>query len=569
MRPLARSLVVACALLTACGGRAPRILGPDGKAYPVGPPFLDRIPADTPYIIASLNPMPAAYVDRELARAGRYERALAEIERVRRQRPELFRDLSPQLRFLLEVITELRGKLSRERILELGVGLDARFAIYGIGVMPVARLELRDAARFRATLERVIDRSGLRPARRRLGDVSYWSLPLQAVEIAAAITGRELVVAVVTPATRDLVLPMAFGRIRPDQSLADTAELQRLAAAHRFAPYTVGYVDLVGLARAIVGDSSEVSNRVAKALGLDRGGPACATEIPSLADAVPRLAFGMYEIDERAASLGVVLEMRKDVARAFEAIAGSVPGLDGESTRGARFSLGLGLDVGGLLALLSERLGAIVQTPYRCSHLAGVNRLAQSLLPSLAELATTPFATLRGVNVIVHDIAVTGGLPSSIQALAFLATDDPSAVLAALAGQLGASVPAVAPGAPPVEVAGLGSGLLGGVFVAATATAIGVSVGIARGGPLANILAAPARRDEPPVLYSRFDPRFLAELQADSPSHDAIAVASPELAEILRSIDREQYDDTESMTFSAVITELGLIGRADVTYRTR
>jgi hypothetical protein len=379
------------------------------------------------------------------------------------------------------------------------------------------------------------------------------------------------VVALVTEKTRDLVLPMAFGDRKSSQSLAATLALQRTAATHGFTADSIGYIDLVGFARAFVGDSSELANEISKRLGIVVSEKACITEIPGLADPVPRIAFGTYSMDERRASVGIVVEMRKDIARAFAGMRSSVPGLDPRSTRGAKMSFGVGIDVGALLPFLSEKLRAIVAKPYRCSHLTSLNEGADDAARSLSGLVGKPLSTIRGINVILHELKLVGGVPSSIKAIGFLGTDDPAQLLAIIRMYAGPSIPELKPGAAPVRVPipGLGAGMLGDVFIASAPTGLGVSIGYPDGGPLVTILgASPAK--EQPLLYSRIDPTFAGQMAAlQDDEYGEIAAMSPKLAKALRDIDRAQYSHMESMTFSAETTERGIVTRIDIGYRPR
>jgi DUF438 domain-containing protein len=65
------------------------------------------------------------------------------------------------------------------------------------------------------------------------------------------------------------------------------------------------------------------------------------------------------------------------------------------------------------------------------------------------------------------------------------------------------------------------------------------------------------------------DPSFLTEMQllTGSDEHWEVEQADPQLAEILRAIDRAEYAHMESMTLSAQVTERGIEARADIVYK--
>lgn len=565
MKRLAPIVLVALA----CGGPAKSAGGPEGK-HGADREFLGRVPSDTPYVIASLEPMPLEYLQRELfANADLYEKLISRLSALRDD--PAYATFGTQERLLFELFAELEGKLSVQGLASVGIDVRSRFVIYGLGLIPVVRYQLGDPDKFRGALKRILSRSKLTVPTDTHAGVEFWKIEEGDGVIVAGIVGRDFVATFAPRGAFDRVLPMVIGDRLPEQSLADTGDLNELAAEYKFSNYSVGYLDLVRLAETFVGAGSPVANRITEAMGIRMSHPACQKEIPALVAAVPRVVFGTYEIGDRNASGALVLEMRRDVAAAFEGMRSSVPGLsDGGVGQTARVSFGVGIDVAALLSFASETLEGLAKTRYQCPELSFASTYALQMKQSVDAIAASPFGTMRGANVILEELVMTEGRPSKVEAVAFLGSNEPMAMIGFAASQLGVKFPLIRAGDAPVRlpIPGFGAGILGDVFVAASDTALGVSIGTSSTGRLTELLAAvPAAN--PPLAFSRMDPSFIAEMQTvtGADEHFEVQQADPELAEILRAIDRAEYAHMESMTISAHITERGIEARADVVYK--
>ncbi|HEY0132463.1 MAG TPA: hypothetical protein VGB85_00250, partial [Nannocystis sp.] len=155
--------------------------------------LLQHVPADTPYAFISMGGggmrefMAKLYGPlAPLMKQAEGTLASADLQR------EL--GLSDEKYALLKaVLDEFKGKLSVEGMAELGIEVDARFAFYGIGMLPAMRWQLRDPAVLRATIERIQSKSGTRFPVSKLGEVEYWQITGDGYEGAVAIVGDQLV----------------------------------------------------------------------------------------------------------------------------------------------------------------------------------------------------------------------------------------------------------------------------------------------------------------------------------------------------------------------------------------
>jgi len=203
------------------------------------PPMFASIPADTPYVFAAFEPIPYSYwahVCDEMCPA---------LEKVLGQVGELVEQTGAvaEARIAKAVVSELRGNMSADGLRKLGFSTDPVFAIYGLGPMPVARIEIGDPKALAATIARVEGKAGAKWPTRTLGGQSYWVADAGNVRIAIAIVGKELVVTAGPPRAVERALPILFGQEKLAKTMADGAALKKLAADYGFASYGLGYVD--------------------------------------------------------------------------------------------------------------------------------------------------------------------------------------------------------------------------------------------------------------------------------------------------------------------------------------
>src|SRR5688572_20772922 len=104
-RAVALALAAVCALgSSGCGGKS------TGGRDQAAPALLRHIPADTPYVIASLEPLPTAYFERQIEPYLRHgEKLTNAMLDLRRQHPELMQGLGVEYRVIVEAMAELKG----------------------------------------------------------------------------------------------------------------------------------------------------------------------------------------------------------------------------------------------------------------------------------------------------------------------------------------------------------------------------------------------------------------------------------------------------------------------------
>src|SRR5262249_25771782 len=150
-------------------------------------------------------------------------------------------------RVLVALLEELKTHANWNRLREIGLKPDARVAFYCVGFVPVLRMELGDAAAFKAEVARIEQSAGVRMTVAKAGDQEYWLAGNDTIAAAIAVEGAQLVVTVLPPNASDALKRTLLGVERPAQNLAAAGTLEALAKQNGYSRYGEGFVDFVRL----------------------------------------------------------------------------------------------------------------------------------------------------------------------------------------------------------------------------------------------------------------------------------------------------------------------------------
>jgi hypothetical protein len=462
-----------------------------------------HIPADTPYVFASFEPIPRSY----WAKVGPPLRAMADMVPLPAQAS------SPGERFAVAFLRELKANMNEAGLRKtFGIGAEGRFAVYGIGLVPVLRMELADGKALLATVERLQAESGLALPTASVGGRSYWRFGDGDVLIVAAVVDNQVVLSGGPLALVDKALPFILGVEQPKPNMADGAQLKKVAAQHGFAGYGVGYVDSTNLLKLLF-----VANLIESASGSASIPPACMEQMTALTRRFPRLAMGYDEFSDKKITMRLVLETDAALAGRLEQLTVSVPGLlAGAQPDRPLFAFGAGIDIDKARQLFVDATEAVNRVAAAC----GSQDLSQGAAEA-REAASQPLPPgldkIRGGLVSVLDGSLgPDGKPTGVAAYAVLATDDPKALIELVKAQLGGSMPAIpADGkfhdvVPAGQVPGLGA-----VSAAVKSKAIVAAVGT---GGAAAAERALTRTGPSPLLYVSYDyGKLMTKVMAAAP----------------------------------------------------
>jgi len=495
------ALVAGAALLAACGKKSADNAAP-----------LAFVPADTPYVYANVEPAPAAVTEQWSRRMheylpaalGVYENAL---DRIGAAKPEDAHAIAAA-RALLDT---LKTHDTWDKLRELGLKPDMRVAFYGIGLVPVLRMELGDAAKFRATIADIEHKSGAALPTAKVGDQDYWYLGNEKAVVLFAIEGSQLVATVAPAKASDTLKRTLLGVDRPARSLADSGDLERLAKQYGYSNFGEGFFDVVKIAERLTGPAQGSDLEIAQTLGLPTGGSdaACKNEYVELAHKFPRFVMGATELNAQRVRIAAQLEMQPALAARLAAALGAAPGT-GKPREGV-VDMALSLPVLKLKDFWIAQADAVAAKPFACASLAQLNSGFADLKKKIDITVPPPASDLTGVRFTLDSFDF-GANPTPAPVFSgklLLASDNPAVALAMaqMAIPQLKDIKIAADGKPVALPAGTIPRLDSPAFAAMSPKALAVAIGNGEDATLGAYLAAPAAND-PVFLRMSFSGKF-------------------------------------------------------------
>jgi len=488
---LAALAAVAC-LMAACG-KAP---------VPNDTP-LAFAPADTPYAYANLEPMPAAVTEQWSKPMQDYWPTLFAMYESMLQDSKLGLDEHTR-HIAVALLDELKTHGSWDRLRMIGFKPDARIALYGVGIVPVLRLELDDPAAFRAEVARVEQNAGAAMPKAKVGDQEYWQVGNDTIAAAIAIQGRHLVVTMLPPKAGDALKQTLLGITRPAQSLATAGTLEALAKDKGYSTYGEGFVDFVRLAERLGKSLAGSDADFARALDLPAAGndETCRREYLEIAHRFPRMTIGAAELSAQRMRVVTQLEIEAGLAARIAAAVGAAPG-SGDATVGV-VDFSIATPVLKLKDFWIAQAAAVAAKPYACASLASINEAFAKSSAKLDVTVPPPLSDLTGLRFALSRFAL-GTAPGAVPEISgkvLMATNNPLAALAMaqLAMPALQKVKVATDGKPVAIPADALPPMVPPISVAMSDKAIAVATGADDIATLGAFLAAPAAS---PAVFMR------------------------------------------------------------------
>ncbi len=476
------ALALGAAILAACG-KTQNSTGDAPLAY---------APADTPYAYANLEPTPQAMLEQSSKQMQAiWPTVFATYDNMLKQTDKL--DARAR-KISTAILDEFRSRDSLDKLREIGLKPDGHVALYGVGLIPVLRMELSDPAAFKATVARIEGKAGEKIAIGKTGDQEYWQIGNDDVSAVFAIQNSHFVATFWANGVNDTVKQALLGVARPAKSLAAAGTLQALAKQYNYAPYGEGYIDAVALVQRLSTAPTGTDLEIAKALKLPTEGaitdPACKGEILDLARKFPRLVGGVESIAAQKVKLGIQLEIETTLA---QQIMGALAPAPGTAAAGqGLFDFSIALPVLKFKDFWIKQADAVAAKPFTCASLVKLN---DSFRDSKAKVDTTippPFSDLTGVRFTLSKLEPHGnGMPDVAGKLLF-ASSNPLAALgmAQLALPQLKDLKIAADGKPVALPPGIAPAQVPPLSVAMSDKAIAIAAGTGESAGLGEFLAA-------------------------------------------------------------------------------
>ena len=571
------SIAASAVLLAGCGKDKDKDKDVDASLLSSDATILQFVPADTPYVLANVEPLPDDLMDKLEPKIERllqsYQSMLrAVIDTKRQELPEEERD-SEKYERADAVINELMTLMSIEGMRGAGIGRDATGVLYGNGLLPVARVDLTEGDLFDDALARLESEAGEKLPVVEIGGHTVRYFEADKVKILLGVIDNQAVFTVAPVSFDDAQLAVLLGVEPPKNSVADTGMLQKIAEDYGFTNHYVGYIDVQAIAERFVGEAKGLDAELFALMAEDAPelSDVCRAEIRSVAGIAPRMVLGYTDVDVDQLDTVMVIELRDDIASGMQTLSSTVPGLGGD--KGGLMSFGMSIDMQAARAFVEARLDAMEAEPFECEHFADLQAGVAGGRQALQQPVPPMIYDFRGFLAVIDDIEgldiATQSPPTSVDGSFLLAMDNAQALVAMgamfspdLASlNLQADGKPVALDLPQMQAMGIAA------FAAMNDDALAISVGEGAESELDRVLSADASDPSPFMSFSMDAARyygFLGEAMSVDGGDDENA-PSPEMQAAMQDVMEAIADVYDRMSVDVSFTKRGIELDSSVT----
>lgn len=355
------------------------------------------IPADTPYVFATNAARSEEEAEVLLRMQGYSADSIVLMADELRAAAGKTGNMGPAMLALADLLMQAEGKSPKEIMANLGLALNARSALYGVGLSPVLRLELADPDATRAAIARVEEAVGgqLQTAQIDGHEYRYLTLGDKPLRAVLAVLDRQLVLALAADPTPDAALRALLGLTRPSESLRASGALDRIAKRDGFDRHVLGYVNTSRILAALWDQPSTSDQAVAAAFALDLSAPdsVCRGEYEQLAALMPEWTFGLTRLDARQVDVLAILHLREDIAKTLTRIAQPIAGWHADAAP-VVLEFGMASNLGALPQAIADLVGGVEKAPWQCPQLAALNDSAPKIKTQVANPGLLVAATM-------------------------------------------------------------------------------------------------------------------------------------------------------------------------------
>lgn len=358
------------------------------------PRYLELIPADTPYVFASTEALPEQVVD-------------VLIEKFRPLTDSVSKSpLMTQSSEFKALWEEVGQKLMDPKGFEtLGLVKSPTFVVYGVGVLPVVRMQIGDGQKVRELFLRLEQRLGAKSTEETLGNQTFWSYTSREAVMPFAIIDDELVFGFTHQNAADVYTRHLLGETKPVDSFAQANKIEQITTEYGFMKFFAGFIDFGRIFESMTVESESLNSTIAGLLPDFREtiDPICGQEISSLINHAPRMVFGYDKFDTNMAVARVGLEITNGLSAEVANTKTSLP-LAGVQVPDTLATIAAGFDVGKFISIVQSRASQIKDAPFKCdqSFFRNINEMARN--SAMISMIPPAITEIKGARFGIRDI---------------------------------------------------------------------------------------------------------------------------------------------------------------------
>ena len=399
--------------------------------------LLQVVPADTPYAFVTSRHLPDGLRDRladyyaaQLAAQGPAFAHLREQMQEADEAAPMARQAERLFDVLEALFAEFEGRDTAAKVRELGIEPVTRSVIYGIGVLPALRVEILDAGKLEAMLDRVEARAQFSTTRGELNGQAYRRIDLGQVDLILSTTRGHAIAGLLADGRFERDLPLLLGQAQPASSLADSGDIESLIEQYGFTGYGEGFLRLDELVRIMLGKGGGRNAEVMMALGAQPVpiSSGCMQMTEQLIAGMPRMVVGVSAADQHQLAARGIWETSAPVAARLQKLAAPVAGLG--APYDGLLAMGFGLDLPQLRNAIDALLREVIAAGASCEWVDPAS--LKAVMPQL-NLALGPMtAGIKGFNLLLADLSIDSQTlqPADVRGGLLAAVDDPRGIFA-------------------------------------------------------------------------------------------------------------------------------------------
>ncbi len=372
---------------------------------------LSLVPASSPYVFYNEKSSPEDLTKRWIEySADSLHGAIADLERLNQGK-----DKDVVTTTLLAIFKEFENDFSLDGLRKWGFKPGGHVLVYGLGPLPVARLEISDATKMRAFIARIETHLKQPMEEKKFGDQAYWRIGDAKAGVIIAVTPTHLVATILPAKLEQEYLDDVLTPQPLKDSIASSGKWDELIKTHGYTGYGEGYIDLHRLASQAAGrDATDQNAALWKTLTKEskkKPSPGCVDVGLALLENTPRFVFGTEELTSNSLVFAGLLETKPEIAKRLQALAAPVPGLGAESK--VMFSFGVGMNQPALRDGIKFGIQTILDTNQgKCEEIKP-ERL-QASLKEVDKAFNPMFSGIKGFYLEIDDVTLQQGGPLPI-----------------------------------------------------------------------------------------------------------------------------------------------------------
>ncbi|MDA1063284.1 MAG: hypothetical protein O2907_02915, partial [Proteobacteria bacterium] len=222
--------------------------------------LLNYVPADSPYVFASLAPLPDDVLDKLEPKINRilssYQILLQEMV-VMAAQPADTESASEEDQLdqqkAVAILSEMSSLFSIEGLRGAGFERKSRSILYGNGLLPVIRLEVSNGALFEAALARIEESAGEKMEQMSIAGNPVRYVDVDQARILVAVLDKQVVLSVAPVDFAEPQLSSLLGFAAPASTIAAAGVLQKISGDYGYNDFLIGYLDFARIVGTLTG----------------------------------------------------------------------------------------------------------------------------------------------------------------------------------------------------------------------------------------------------------------------------------------------------------------------------